>query len=68
MRPQHTSHHSHMVTTLIDWEHAHDEMVKAVLVVAGFILIMVALGLIASKIDAPMSGMYQQQYYYMPYY
>jgi len=57
------------MTALIDWEHAHDEMVKASLVVVGIIAVMIALGFVATKIDTPQQGMFHpMQYQYIPYY
>ena len=69
MLRHHSHHHGHFMTALIDWEHAHDEMVKASLVVVGIISMMILLGYAATKIDPSSRGLYQpMQYQYMPYY
>ena len=68
MSLQQSHHHGHFVTALIDWEHAHDEAVKAFSIVLGIIVLMVALGFLASKMDTPTGPVYPLQYHYMPYY
>jgi len=65
----HSHHHGHIMTALIDWEHAHDELIKASLVVLGIIMVMVLLGYLSTMIDTPQQGTYHPlQYHYIPYY
>jgi len=56
------------MTALIDWEHAHDELVKATFVVIGIIALMVVIGFIAAKMEPTNYNVNPMQYQYMPYY
>lgn len=65
----HHHHHGHLMTALIDWEHAHDELVTATIIAIGIIALIVTVGMIASQMEPPTHNTYPMEYYkYMPYY